>query len=96
MGSIAGRFAVPADHPSLPGHFPGQPIVPGVVLLDHVLALVTGPGSAITALPGTKFLAIVRPGETIEVTAEPPDAGRISFSARRAGQIVLRGTVEVA
>ena len=29
---------VAADHPSLQGHFPGNPIVPGVVLLDTVIA----------------------------------------------------------
>ena len=28
---------VAADHPALPGHFPGRPIVPGVLLLDAVL-----------------------------------------------------------
>ena len=28
-------FRVEADHPALEGHFPGRPIVPGVVLLDE-------------------------------------------------------------
>jgi 3-hydroxyacyl-[acyl-carrier-protein] dehydratase len=95
-GSVVGRFVVPADHPSLPGHFPGRPIVPGVVLLDHVLALVAGPRSVIAALPSTKFIAAVAPGEMIEVTADPPRAGRIGFVATRAGRIVLRGTVDIA
>lgn len=94
-GSVVGWFTVPAHHPSLPGHFPGQPIVPGVVLLDHVLALVTDPRSRVTALPGVKFTAAVRPDERLEVRAAIR-AGRIDFSASRDGQPVLRGTVEVA
>ena len=28
-------FTIPHDHPALPGHFPGNPLVPAVVLIDH-------------------------------------------------------------
>ena len=93
--SVVGRFVVPADHPSLPGHFPGQPIVPGVVLLDHVLDLVVGAGGHATALLGVRFTAAVRPDETIEVSATGR-SGRIGFAATRGGQPVLHGTVEIA
>lgn len=96
---VVGRFVVPAQHPSLPGHFPGQPIVPGVVLLDHVLDLVLGAGllgagCRATALRGVRFTAVVRPDETIEVMAAAR-TGRIGFAATRDGEAVLRGSVEV-
>ena len=51
-------FPIATDHPCLPGHFPGRPLVPGVVLLDRVLAAIeaahgpTGP----LRLPQVKFL----------------------------------------
>ena len=34
------RLCIDADHPSLPGHFPGRPLVPGVVVLEQVLRAV--------------------------------------------------------
>ncbi len=97
---VVGRFAVSADHPSLPGHFPNQPIVPGVVLLDHVLALILPPGRCAAALSGVRFTAAVRAGETIEVSVASSRAGAspatIGFSAAADGQAVLRGVAVLA
>jgi 3-hydroxymyristoyl/3-hydroxydecanoyl-(acyl carrier protein) dehydratase len=58
-------------HPALAGHFPGNPIVPGVVLLDeaiHALAVQAGLATAGLQLGAVKFLAPVR------LPAAGPDA----------------------
>lgn len=70
---MTARFRIPADHPCLPGHFPGRPIVPGVVVLERVLAHIEatfGPLPA-PALPQAKFLQPLLPEQEalIEVTA---------------------------
>ena len=40
--SEAIHFTVPLDHPAFAGHFPGKPILPGVVLLDVALQTIAG------------------------------------------------------
>ena len=66
------RFTVLHDHPSLPGHFPGRPVVPGVVLLDRVLAAIEAGAGAAGAgrRPQVKFLQPLRPGEEARVELE--------------------------
>ena len=55
---------VPAGHPSLPGHFPGNPIVPGVLLLDTIVTqLEQATGRSAVRLHQVKFLAVLRPDE---------------------------------
>jgi 3-hydroxymyristoyl/3-hydroxydecanoyl-(acyl carrier protein) dehydratase len=77
-----GSFAVAADHPCLPGHFPGRPVVPGVILLDEAMALLP----PTSGLPQVKFLAVVTPGQTVEVGHD----GR-AFECSVGGIVVLRG-----
>ena len=91
-----GSFRIAADHPSLPGHFPGRPVIPGVVLLDHVLELAMPPEAVATALIGVKFTGVVRPGDMVRVRAAPATGGRIGFEASREGKAVLRGQVALA
>jgi len=87
----AGRFTIAPDHPALPGHFPGRPVVPGVVLLDRVVELVA-PGRRALGLPAVKFTQPVLPGEEVEVRCSRA-ADRVSFSCVVAGTEVARGTV---
>lgn len=64
-------FAVPVDHPALPGHFPGRPIVPGVLLIDSVVAGLSGDIAArVCGIIDTKFAQPVAPGALCQVEIE--------------------------
>ena len=76
------RFAIPRDHPALPGHFPGRPIVPGVLLLDQVLTHVsTALNRPVVLLQQVKFASALLPDETALVAFDT-DGQRVKFSVR--------------
>jgi 3-hydroxyacyl-[acyl-carrier-protein] dehydratase len=84
-------FTVGADHPSLPGHFPGHPVVPGAVLLEAAIVPLLEAGRCrVTHLEAAKFLAPVRFGEKVSVTFADIGAGRVNLDATTAGATVLR------
>ena len=87
---------IPADHPCLPGHFPGQPIVPAVVLLEQVeLALrkALGAKARLTGLPNVKFLNPLAPGVPFEVLLEI-QAGSARFRCTANGSELAAGKLE--
>ncbi len=88
-------FTVPHDHPSLPGHFPGDPIVPGVVLLDHVVALVASAlaPAKLVAVPSVKFLSPVRPGEAVTVSWRDRADGDLAFDCRCGNRAAMNGAL---
>ena len=84
-------FSIPHDHPCLPGHFPGHPLVPGVVLLDQVVAAIETGHSLLgpLRLPQVKFLQPLRPGEAARVELDGA-APRWRFRVvREAGEVLL-------
>ena len=91
----SGAFTVRPDLPALPGHFPDQPIVPGVVVLDNVLALAGVPGSRERSIPWVKFARPLLPGQTAEVSWAVVGA-TLKFSVRHAGAEIVRGQVSIA
>ena len=93
------RFTVPADHPSLPGHFPGRPLVPGVVLLERVLEAIEARHGALgpLRLPQVKFLQPLRPGEEARVELDlaggTDAAARWRFRVWRADTLLASGEI---
>ncbi|HZY19962.1 MAG TPA: 3-hydroxyacyl-ACP dehydratase [Ramlibacter sp.] len=73
------RVPIAPDHPAFAGHFPGQPLLPGVVLLAQAIeALIQAPDCAAwvaagASLGAVKFLAPVPPGADLDVrwTTDP-------------------------
>jgi acyl-CoA synthetase (AMP-forming)/AMP-acid ligase II/3-hydroxymyristoyl/3-hydroxydecanoyl-(acyl carrier protein) dehydratase len=94
------HFRVAASHPSLPGHFPGRPVVPGVLILDHVLVGVRErTGRDVARLPRVKFASPLLPEESARVQFTQRE-GSLSFrvSALRDGvhQAIAEGSVVLA
>ena len=96
------EFIIPADHPCLPGHFPGQPIVPGVVVLDRVLAAIEAQHGALDVLrmPQVKFLQPLLPEQWVRIELLLSDAvdapPRWRFRVLRDDTLIASGEVHSA
>lgn len=86
---------VPATHPALTGHFPGNPIVPGVVILDAVICAAEawlGGDFHVHGLSHAKFLAPLKPDEAarIELALRGP---LLDFAVYRGEATIAKGTL---
>ena len=92
------RRAIAADHPSLPGHFPGSPVVPGVVILDEILAALVKwrQDCQLTLIRTVKFLVPVKPEQlfTICLSATTVE-GEIDFCCRAEDRLLVQGRLEI-
>jgi 3-hydroxyacyl-[acyl-carrier-protein] dehydratase len=84
----------------LPGHFPGNPIVPGVVLLNHVMdyaQLQFGAGMRICGIEQVKFLEPLRPGQTaqIELDLQTNQLRFIVRSSEETGSVIAQGILSI-
>ena len=95
--TVTANFTVPPNHAALPGHFPGNPVVPGVVVLEHVIRVLEDSGvplPQLRKLKQVKFIEPLLPDQEATVTAEVGDAA-LSFSVTRGGRTIAKGAFEV-
>jgi len=107
----SGEYTVRGDEPFLRGHFPGQPIFPGVLLVEAAAQLAgtvaqSDPqipplaGLKLTAIRGIKILGTARPGEVIHLEAKILNRlGNLiqaQVSAKVNGQIGMKGELTLS
>jgi len=92
--------AIPADHPSLAGHFPGAPVVPGVVILDEVADALAEwrPGYQITSIGAVKFLFPLKPEQSFTICLTPANSAgmEVDFVSRVEERTIVEGRLQIS
>ncbi len=94
---LTASFVIPSTHPSLAGHFPGNPIAPGVITLDHVTDRLLSqlPGTSLNGLPQVKFMQPVLPDVEVNVTYQAIHETLYKFSCESDGTVLLSGQIQL-
>ena len=87
------RFTIDADHPAMAGHFPGNPLVPGAMILARVAHALRArfPGHPPGSIAGARFHAPLAPGETARIEARR-EGTRVAFEVKRGEALLAAGT----
>ncbi len=86
----------PPDHPAAQGHFPGNPVIPGALLLSEVVHAIAAELDAhprAVHIKVAKFLRPVRPGEGVAIEFFHTGRGEIRFDCAVGGEPALTGQI---
>jgi 3-hydroxymyristoyl/3-hydroxydecanoyl-(acyl carrier protein) dehydratase len=95
--TVTREFVMPDDHPVLLGHFPGDPVVPGVVLMawcEQLAADLVNTPVAVRHWPHVKFLHPLRPGQICRIALEEITDSRIAFRITAGSELIASGIFE--
>ena len=94
--TMTDQVAIPGASPWFQGHFPGNPLLPGIAQLHLVMEAIRatlGDAICLTGLKRVRFKRMIRPAETIAITVDPvPDKpGMYRFQLTIEGDIACSG-----
>jgi 3-hydroxyacyl-[acyl-carrier-protein] dehydratase len=85
------RFEIRPESPLFTGHFPGEPLFPGIAHLA-LASRVLGPGVAIIGIESLRLRQPVFPGDVVEIDVETsPEGNTARFEVRKRGGAVASG-----
>lgn len=98
MDGESSPLSAGAGHPALPGHFPGRPIVPGVVILDLLVEewRRRHPEITLRGLRKMKFVRTLEPAESFTVSWGEMRDGKVGFTARVGDKSLATGQFVVS
>lgn len=90
------ELAIPAAHPAYAGHFPGHPVLPGVVLLDYARrAIETACGRRCTGIAQAKFTSPSGPDDRLSLDFTPA-GDAVRFDIRSGERRIASGRFTLA
>lgn len=99
---ILGEKMVTGNEPYFRGHFPSEPVMPGVLLLESMFQLIWiqwgGPhGLHLCGVKRLKFRRAVVPGDVLELEAQVLDLDGLRFKCygRVEGKVAVEGELTV-
>ncbi len=94
-GKIVASVAIDGNSPWFSGHFPDDPILPGIAQLKMIADLVTKSETDALCMMGlsrVKFRKIVRPGDVLDITVTRSDKkGQYIFKITSRNEDVCSG-----
>lgn len=92
----ATHWTVPLDHPAFSGHFPGTPILPGVVLLDMALQAIAAASGIVLdtcEINSVKFLSPAKPGDELLIQHSVSASGALRFDIMAGTRKIASGSI---
>ena len=84
------------DHPSLAGHFPGHPVVPGVVMLGEITNAIremSKENIEFVSMPSAKFISPLNPGEPLTIRLDQQTDGTTEFTCTTGSRLIASGSL---